>query len=183
MDISNMILSNLKWKALEQITAQVGWDNAATKAIAAKALPMILGQLSKNAESKQWAESINTALNSHLWESKIDVNDGKKILWHIFGWSDNAVAQIAEQSGQSKEQASGVMGALSSVIMETLGDQKKAAGWFWAGDVMKMLSGVGANDSNILGMVMDQDGDGDFDKQDAMKFGMGWIKNKFLGKK
>jgi hypothetical protein len=32
-------------------------------------------------------------------------------------------------------------------------------------------------------MVMDQDGDGDFDKQDVMKFGMGWIKNKFLGKK
>jgi len=29
---------------------------------------------------------------------------------------------------------------------------------------------------------MDQDGDGDFDKNDAMKFGMGWIKSKFLGK-
>ena len=45
-----------------------------------------------------------------------------------------------------------------------------------------MLSGTG-KDANILGMVMDQDGDDDFDKQDAMKFGMGWIKSKFLGKK
>jgi len=178
-----MILSNLKWKALEQITSQVWGDNAATKAIAAKALPMILGQLSKNAQDEKGAEEINTALNSHLWESKIDIADGKKILWHIFGGKDDAVEKVASATWQSPEQTSGVMGALSSVIMETLGDQKKAAGWFWAGDVMKMLSWVGANDSNILGMVMDQDGDGDFDSQDAMKFGMGWIKSKFLGKK
>jgi len=177
-----MILANLKWKALEQITAKVWWDNATTKAIASKALPMILGQLSKNAESKEWAESINTALNSHLWESKIDVADGINIMGHIFGNKEDAVEKVASATWQSPEQTSGVMWALSSVIMETLGDQKKAAGWFWASDVMKMLSGVGANDSNILGMVMDQDGDGDFDKQDAMKFGMGWIKSKFLGK-
>jgi len=177
-----MILSNLKGKALEQITSQVGWDSAATKAIAAKALPMILGQLSKNAETEQWAENINTALNSHLWESKIDIADGKNILGHIFGGKQDVVTEVAKASGQSEEQASGVMWALSSVVMETLGDQKKAAGWFWANDVMKMLSWTG-NDANIMWMVMDQDGDGDFDKQDAMKFGMGWIKNMFLGKK
>lgn len=181
MDISNMILANLKGKALEQIAAQVGWDNAATKAIAAKALPMILGQLSKNTESEKWAEDLNNALNSHLGESKIDIADGKNILGHIFGGSDKAIAEVAKASGQSKEETSGVMGALSSVIMETLGDQKKAASGFGTGDLMKMLSWVG-KDSDILGMVMDQDGDGDFDKNDAMKFGMGWIKSKFLGK-
>lgn len=181
MDISNMILANLKGKALEQITAQVGWDNASTKAIAAKALPMILGQLSKNTESEKWAEDLNNALNSHLGESKIDIADGKNILGHIFGGSDKAIAEVAKASGQSEEETSGVMGALSSVIMETLGDQKKAASGFGTGDLMKMLSWVG-KDSDILGMVMDQDGDGDFDKNDAMKFGMGWIKSKFLGK-
>ena len=74
------------------------------------------------------------------------------------------------------------MGALSSVIMETLGDQKAASSGFSASSLTKLLSGTGA-DSNILGMVMDQDGDGDFDKNDAMKFGMDWVKNKFLGKK
>lgn len=182
MDISNMILANLKGKALEQITSKVWGDSAATKAIAAKALPMILGQLSKNSESSQGAEQINTALNSHLWESKVDMTDGSKILGHIFGGSDDAIDQVAKASGQSKEQAWGVMSALSSIVMETLWDQKKASSWFDASSVTKMLSGVG-KDSDILGMVMDQDGDGDFDKQDAMKFGMGWIKNKFLGKK
>jgi hypothetical protein len=66
--------------------------------------------------------------------------------------------------------------------METLGDQKKAASGFGTQDVMKMLSWVGG-DSDIIGMVMDQDGDGDFDTQDAMKFGLGWIKSKFWGRK
>lgn len=74
------------------------------------------------------------------------------------------------------------MSALSSVIMETLGDHKKAAGGFSTDDLMKLLSGTG-KDSNILEMVMDQDGDGDFDKQDAMKFGISWIKKNLLGKK
>ncbi len=182
MDISNMILSNLKGKALEQIASKVGGDSATTKAIAGKALPMILGQLSKNAQSEKGAEDLNNALNDHLGESKIDVEDGKNILGHIFGGSDKAVAEVAKASGQSEEQTSGVMGALSSVIMETLGDQKKAAGWFGAQDLMKMLSGTG-KDSNIMGMMMDQDGDGDFDSKDAMSFGMGWIKKKLLEKK
>jgi hypothetical protein len=103
MDISNMILANLKGKALEQITAKVGGDNAATKMIAAKALPMILGQLSKNTESESGAESLNNALNSHLGESRIDVEDGKNILSHIFGGSDDVVAQVAKATGQSAE--------------------------------------------------------------------------------
>jgi hypothetical protein len=34
------------------------------------------------------------------------------------------------------------MGALSSVIMETLGDQKKAAGGFDTGDLVKLLAGT-----------------------------------------
>jgi hypothetical protein len=41
------------------------------------------------------------------------------------------------------------MGALSSVIMGTLGDQKKAASGFGAQDLMKMLSGTG-KDANIM---------------------------------
>lgn len=177
-----MLLEGLKGKALEQIASQIGGDTKATKSIASKALPMILGQLEKNASTEQGADAINEALNSHLGESKIDLADGAKILGHIFGNKEEAIDSVAKASKTNAEQSSGVMSALSSVIMETLGDQKKAAGGFSASDVMKLLSGTG-KDTDILGMVMDQDGDGDFDKNDAVKFGMGWIKNKFLGKK
>jgi len=181
MDFSNILMQQLKGKALEQIAGQVWGDSAATKMIAAKALPMILGQLSKNTETPEGAESLNNALNDHLWESKIDTNDGMNILGHMFGNKDEAIAEVAKATGQSQEKAGGVMWALSSVVMEQLWDQKKAAGGFGTGDLMKMLSGTW-KDANMFALL-DQDWDGDFDKSDAMKFWMGWIKNKFLGKK
>ena len=181
MELSNMLLENLKGEALEQIASYVGGDTKATKSIASTALPMILGQLEKNASSEDGAGKINEALNSHLGESKIDLDDGKKILGHIFGGSDKAISAVAKASGQDAEKTGGVMSALSSVIMETLGDQKAAAGGFSTGDLMKLLAGTG-KDTDILGMVMDQDGDGDFDSNDAMKFGMGWIRKKLLKK-
>jgi len=34
-----------------------------------------------------------------------------------------------------------------------------------------------------MGMMMDQDGDGDFDSGDALKFGAGMIKDKLFGRK
>lgn len=182
MELSNMLLEGLKGKALEQIATQIGGDSKITKSIAAKALPMILGQLEKNSQDPKKADDLNNALNSHLGESKINMADGVKILWHIFGGSDSAVAQVAKASGQDAEKTGGVMSALSSVIMETLWDQKKASSGFSTWDLVKMLAGTG-KDNAILGMVMDQDWDGDFDKNDAMKFGMGWIKKKFLWKK
>ena len=182
MDISNMILENLKWKALEQISSKVWWDTASTKAIASKALPMILWQFSKNVQSESWAEALNNALNSHLWESKIDIEDGKKILWHIFWNKESAINEVAQATWQTQEDASWVMWALSSVIMETLWDQKKAAGWFGTQEITKLLSWTW-KDTDILGMVMDQDGDWDFDSKDAMSFGLWWFKDKFLWKK
>lgn len=181
MELSNMLLENLKGQALEQIASYVGGDTKSTKSIASKALPMILGQLEKNASSEDGANAINEALNSHLGESKIDLEDGSKILGHIFGNKDEAINTVAGATKTDVEQSSGVMSALSSVIMETLGDQKKAAGGFSAGDIIKLLSGTG-KDNDILGMVMDQDGDGDFDANDGVSLGMGFIK-KLFGKK
>lgn len=181
MDFSNILMQQLKGKALEQITNQVGGDSAATKMIAAKALPMILGQLSKNTETPEGAESLNNALNSHLGESKIDTKDGMNILGHMFSNKDDAITEIANSTGQSTQQTAGVMSGLSSMVMEQLWDQKKAASWFGTGDLMKMLSGTG-KDANMFALL-DQDWDGDFDKSDAMKFGFGMLKKKFFGGK
>lgn len=179
MQLSNILLENLKGKALEQISSIVGGNTVSTKSIASKALPLILEQLEKNTQTKSWAESLNQALNSHLWVSKIDLNDGSKILGHIFENTQKTIWDIASSTGQSEEQTWGVMSALSSVIMETLWDHKSSSGGFTANDLTKLLSGTG-KDIDILWMVIDQDGDGDFDSQDAVKFGMNWIKNKFF---
>jgi len=177
-----MLLENLKGAALQQISSKAWSDEQTTKSIASQALPLILAQLEKNTSTEQGAEKVNEALNAHLWESKIDLADGAKILGHIFGDSDKAINAIAKNTGSSEKESSGVMSALSSVLMETLGDQKKAAGGFSTSDLMKLLAWTG-KDSNILEMVMDQDGDGDVDINDWVKFGMGFLKKMLTKKK
>lgn len=176
-----MLLENLKGEALKQIAETIGSKPKTTKKIASQALPLILAQLEKNSATPKGAENINNALNTHLGESKIDLADGAKILGNIFEDKEKAVSAIAKQTGSTPEESSGVMSALSSVLMETLGDQKKAAGGFSTADVTKLLAGTG-KDNNILEMVMDQDGDGDVDIHDSVSFGMGLLK-KWIRKK
>lgn len=67
------------------------------------------------------------ALEKHTGETKIDLADGAKILGHILGnGKESEVENIAKATGASKEQSADVMSMLSSLVMEKLGDQKKA---------------------------------------------------------
>lgn len=182
MDFTQIIGNELKNQAMGQILSKVGGNNKTANALIQKALPTILGGLEKNSSSETGLASLSKALEKHTGTTKIDAEDGKNIFSHIF-WDkkDAELDTIAASTGATKEQSNEVMGILSSLVMEKLGDQK-AAGLDGSG-IEKILSGTSTGSSQMLGMMLDQDGDGDFDKNDAMKFGMGWIKNKFLGKK
>jgi len=182
MEISNMLLENLQGKALEEIAQAVGIDAKKTKTLASIWLPLLLSQLEKNASTHSGAESINEALNKHLWKSRIDIADGVKILAHLFSNTDEVVQQVSAQSSKSKEETLWVLSALSSVIMETLWDQKKAAGWFETTELMKLLSGTG-KDVDILWMVMEEPHDSKVHKEDTgISSGMSFLK-KLLTKK
>ena len=183
-----MLAEQLKGQAMKQIANRVwGGDNVLTGQLMAKALPMIMGQLEKNTQDPAGAEALDAALAKHdgsvlqnvEWA---DLDDGKSILGHIFWNRDEAVAQIAQETGASPEQSEGVMSMLAPLVMGAMGQQKQAAGLSASG-LTKMLSGSGKQSSNMLGMFLDQDGDGDFDSSDAMKFGMGMLKKKFFGGK
>lgn len=184
MELTNMIMQQLQGKVIEEIAGQVGGNSDMVKKIAGQALPQILKQFEKKSEDATEAEALNNALDAHTSERPggFDIADGKKILGHLFGNSESAVKDVAKNSGADEETTSGIMGALSSVVMETLGNQKKAAGGLQTSDLMKMLSGVG-KDTNFLSAMLDQDGDGDLDAQDAMKFGLGMLKKKLFGRK
>ena len=180
MDISSLLSAELKKQALSQITKQIGGDSKVSQALIAKALPSILSGLEKNTESDDGKKALDTALEKHTGETKIDMADGAKILGHILGGNkESEIAKIAKETGASEEQSNQALSMLSSLVMEKLGDQKKAG--LGADDIAKMLSGAGKNASLLQGF--DQDGDGDFDKNDAVKFGIGYMMKKFLGKK
>ena len=158
----------------------MGGDNKIAQAVLEKALPSILSGLEKNTQTQDGKKALDIALDKHTGETKINLEDGAKILGHIL-WNDkeSEIENIAKATGVSKEQSSDVMSMLSSLVMEKLGDQKKAG--LWVDDITKMLSGASKSGGFLKGF--DQDGDGDVDKNDAIKFGLGYVMKKFLGKK
>ncbi len=185
MDVTKLLVDQLKGQAMNQIAQKVGGgDNIMTSQLMAKALPMIMGQLEKNSADPAGAEALDAALAQHDGSVLQNVEqaspeEGNKILGHIFGNKDQAIAQIAQETWASPEQSEGVMSMLAPLVMGAMGQQKQAAGLNASG-ITSMLSGS-SKSSNLLGSFLDQDGDGDFDKSDAMKFGMNYLKKKFFG--
>ncbi len=185
MDLTALLVDQLKGQAINQIAKKVwGGDSVMTSQLMAKALPMIMGQLEKNSQDPAQAEALDAALAKHdgsvldnvEWA---DLDDGNKILSHIFGNKQEAVDQIAKETGASPEQSAGVMSMLAPLVMGAMWKEKKSAGLSASG-ITSMLA-WSSKSSNMMGMFLDQDGDGDFDKKDAMKFGMNYLKKKFFG--
>jgi hypothetical protein len=83
-----------------------------------KALPSILSGLEKNTQTEDGKKALDTALEKHTGETKIDMNDGAKILGHILGNNkESEIENIAKETGASKEQSADVMNMLSSLVM------------------------------------------------------------------
>jgi hypothetical protein len=90
--------------------------------------PLLLSQLSKNAESEEGANSLYNALDKHT-SAKTDIDDddtdGQKIISHIFGGEkDTTASKIAKEAGVSKEQAGGALASLAPLLLGALGEEK-----------------------------------------------------------
>lgn len=175
MQISNILLQNLKGEALAEIARASDASEKATKQIAAEALPLILSQMEIQTQDPLGANELNSALNAHLGTSKINRDDGAKILSHIFDDISAIYEVIAKRTSTSQEDASHVMQALASIIMETLGDHKAAASGLTDSDLARLLAGTG-KDSNILEMVMQETEQKDEAIASDVGKGMGFLK-------
>lgn len=174
MDIQAMIKNAVQDKIAEQIAAKtwLSWT-VAKKAISA-AMPMIMGWLSKTANTDDWKNTINSAVDATSVED-IDEAEGTSVLSNIL-WDDSSkVAQaVAAKAGVSEEQANSITGMLTSGVLGKLSAEKQA----WT-DITANLE----KDSMaqwLLTSFLDKDGDGDV-KDDLITMGFNAIKKKFLG--
>ncbi len=174
MDIQWMIQNAVQDKIVEQITAKTGlqWD-VARKAISA-AMPMIMGWLSKKANTDDWKNMINSAVDATSLED-IDESEGTSVLSNIL-WDDSTkVTQaVADQAWVTEQEANSITGMLTSWVLGKLSAEKQAGA-----DVTADLE----KDSAVQWLLtnfLDEDGDGDI-KDDLMKKGMNMLKNKFFG--
>lgn len=182
-------------QGLQQVSQQLGLDSSQTAQAVGSALPLLLGAMGQNASEPQGAQSLLNALQrDHSGGGGFDLSgilgavmggggsgatDGAGILGHVFGGQQPQAAQLLGQKTGLDSGTSGKLLAILAPIVMSFLAQRFAQGGN-AGQLSQALGqetqqsgGIG----NLLGGVLDQDGDGQFGASDLMKLGAGLLKH------
>ncbi|PID87641.1 hypothetical protein CSB07_00465 [Candidatus Gracilibacteria bacterium] len=168
MDLSNIMSEMLKDKIIDKISEKSGTDINSSKKMVAKALPLILGALKDNSNDPEKKESLEKAVKKNDGSvidnlGLLDLEDGNKILGHIFG---DKKENVEKEVGDKK-----ILSALASLVMGALGKANSSSG----DSASSLLSSPGL--MNIATSFLDKDGDGDI-KDDLLGMAMGFFKKK-----
>ncbi len=184
MDLAKMLTDAMTDKVVWEISSKMwmSWDSA--KSAIEWALPMLLGGLSKNADTPEWVSSLNGALGKHSWgvmdmiwdlAGNPDSWEGAGILKHILWWSEENVAQaVAKKAWINSSQAGWLLKVLAPMVMGKLWEAKS-----WGLDVGSLLQ-KDTMAKWLLNSFLDKDGDGDI-KDDLLSMWMNFAKKKFFG--
>ncbi len=186
-----MLGTALQDNNLSKISQEIGADEATTKSAISAALPALIGALSQNGSTQQGADSIFGAiekddhdgsvldnLSDFLGKKQYDApRGGAGILEHLLGGKQQRVEQsVSKSAGISSDGAGQLMKILAPMVLGALGKQKQQNG-FDASSLKGFLGGekesVGKQSGGLIGKLLDQDGDGDFDMGDMAKVAMG----------
>ncbi|MDD2590039.1 MAG: DUF937 domain-containing protein [Fermentimonas sp.] len=183
MDITELLNSSLGQSIIQNVASQFGMDQKEASGAVSAAIPTILAGMTKNAQSKEGAESLNRAIESKHDGSLLDnlsgilqghtqelQQDGDGILGHVFGNKRSAVEQgISNKTGVSSSKIGPLLSTLAPIVMAYLGKEKRQTSTN-AGGLGDLLGGLmgGAKQSRSGGGIMDlisgaldKDGDGD----------------------
>ena len=201
--LTDELLSQLQGAPLQQIAEQLGTNPSQAQSAVAAALPMLLGALGRNAAQLQGAADLFGALQrDHVGRAAgggglgdllgsvlggmggggVGASaDGASILGHIFGGNQQrAEAGLGQATGLGAN-AGQLLQILAPIVMAFLA-QRAQAGGMDAGSLGAVLGrehaqvrqqgGVGGD---LLGSLLDQDGDGQVGLGDLIKLGGGLL--------
>src|SRR5690606_38720206 len=148
-DLSSLLGPVLQGPALQQISRAIGADEQQTRTAATAALPLLLGQMQRNASTPQGAQSLDQALERDHDGGLLDgllggggglggllggllggasggpapsrAADGAGILGHVFGQRQEPAAEgVARAAGLDRGQALKLMAMLAPLVMAWL---------------------------------------------------------------
>ena len=183
MDISELLNSSIGQSIVQNVAGKLGMNPNEASSAVKTAIPTILAGMTRNAQSKEGAESLNRAIESKHDGSLLEdlsgmlqghtqelQKDGDGILGHIFGNKRSVVEQnISQKTGVSNDKIGPLLSTLAPIVMAYLGKEKKQSN-AGAGDLNSLLSGLiggyqnsksGGGIMNMISGVLDKDGDGD----------------------
>jgi len=114
--------------SVDALSQQTGESPVNIKKLLIIALPLLLLYMTKNAESKEGANSLAKALDDHQeidaldkQIAKSDAVDGEKILGHIFGGNtDQVVGGLSQNTGISTGSVIKILALLAPIILSSL---------------------------------------------------------------
>lgn len=176
IDITSLLWDIITKKGINSITKATGIDPKITQKIAEVALPKILNQLGNNANSKTKSADLEAAISSSWDKKSINLDDGEKILSHIFKNPKTLITDIAKESKTTQKNTKATLGALAPMIMGILWENSL---WkmdiAWVGKILKS-----ASKNKLVIQFLDKDGDGDI-KDDIFSMILNFVKKK-IGK-
>lgn len=194
MNIQDLLTGAVGNQLVGNLSKQLGIEDSKVSSAVAMAIPSILGQMNKNAQDPQGAESLNKALEDHSNSSVLDNisglfgggnnSEGLGILGHVFGGQQEKVAEnIGSKAGISTGNTMQILTTLAPLLMGFLGKQKQQKN-VGSDGLTSLLSGVlggGSSSSGLMGMaekMLDQNGDGKI-SDDVMNMGSNLLKGFF----
>ncbi len=196
--IMDMITQQLGGNVMQQMASKLGGNSEGVQRATAAAVPMILAAIKRNAGSRQGAESLANALNKHSDGGMLGglgsllgggsggnasmMQEGGKILGHVFGGKQNNMAQqLGRATGIGGKGAGDLMSMLAPMVMGALG-KAKAQNNMGVSGLQDLLNQehqtIQKRQPKQLGMIeglLDADGDGDVDLSDILKKGSGLL--------
>jgi len=140
--ILDLINSDMGQQLISGTGNQMGLDKNTTSSALSTAIPLILGAMKNNSSSAEGSEQILNALDNskHSGGSMLDnlgsilgggsidqdvMDDGGKILGHLFGGQENnAASTLSKSSGIDVNSAMNMLKVAAPFIMSYLGKQK-----------------------------------------------------------
>ncbi|NLD69349.1 MAG: DUF937 domain-containing protein [Limnobacter sp.] len=192
--LAEQLFAQLQGAPIEQMSRQLGADPQQTAGAVGAALPLLLGALGRNAAQPQGAQALFGALQrDHAGNDPgsvlggvlggmlggSDRNEGASILGHIFGANEQRTeAAFGQATGLGGAGAARLLQMLAPLVMAFLAQRfaqgrehdPAELGQALGFEEQQARSGQGGD---LLGALLDQDGDGRVDIGDLMKLGAG----------
>ncbi len=188
-DIFAQIQESLTDQAIGTLAEKTGLSADKGGDIANGVIGLLFDKLANNAsKDEKEAEAIQKTIEKHddsvlddisqaIQDGKISAEDGTKILKHLFKNQDTekVADQLAQQTGQDKGGILNMMKYLAPLALSALNKTKKQTGNLDIPQMIETLTKGGASANNLSSIaknvvtnLLDQDGDGDLDIQDAV---------------
>ena len=129
MNLLTVLLKSLLTdSSVQALAKKTGVSTAVLKKLIPLAIPLLIKFMTGNAQSQSGAQSLLSALGQHTSKKSLpeqieeaDIDDGGKILHHIFGsQSDNVMNQLSAQSGISEGEVNRALSGLAPSVLSGL---------------------------------------------------------------